>query len=329
MYTDCPGCQRQFHIYAAQIAAANGLVKCGFCGMQFNTLERLRDRPMVRPRTEAPARPRTQSLPEPDFVIPDVDSNQTAGQRPADSGATPGLRETDRVGFAGTIADRESETTEEAADGGDSSGNKPALTAQNNIAVKRLTTAGSAVTSLSGRSSSSSYDFSDAVNDQPLQKSGWLSRLLWVMGILVLMLFASTQLIWFNRDSIMSRYPDTMPWFNRLCSTIDCSAIRHRDLAAIKLLNRDVREHPRYQNALLVNATMSNQSHTLQPYPVVQLNLFDTQGNLIAYRQFQPREYLDETINITRGMTPDSPVHFVLEVLDSAAGAVSFEFEFL
>ena len=127
----------------------------------------------------------------------------------------------------------------------------------------------------------------------------------------------------------MSRYPGTLPWFNRLCSTIDCSAIRYRDLAAIQLLNRDVREHPRYQNALLVNATMSNQSHTLQPYPVVQLNLFDTQGNLIAYRQFQPREYLDETINITRGMTPDSPVHFVLEVLDSAAGAVSFEFEFL
>ena len=63
MFTDCPECRRQFHIRADQIAAAAGEVRCGFCGRQFNALQRLRDAPLSA-EAAAPA-----PLPDPQFDI--------------------------------------------------------------------------------------------------------------------------------------------------------------------------------------------------------------------------------------------------------------------
>ena len=318
MYTDCPGCQRQFHIYATQISAAGGLVKCGFCGLQFNALERLRDKPLSRPKPVAPTAPSRQTLPEPEFVIPEAGLEQVGENQPAPS--------------ARAVTATASEVTTAPLKAGDYANQSEAVThagpAEDGIdetAPPKMTGKEAVVT---GLPQPVSFEFNETLSEQPIPRSGRFSRLLWAVGVLVLTLFAATQVIWFNRDAIMIRYPQTVSWYNRLCATVDCTSIRHRDLAAIKLLNRDVREHPRYENALLVNATMSNQSQSLQPYPIVQLNLYDTSGNLLAYRQFQPQDYLGDTINIAEGMEPDVPVHFVLEILDAAAGAVSFEFEF-
>jgi hypothetical protein len=95
------------------------------------------------------------------------------------------------------------------------------------------------------------------------------------------------------------------------------------------LLNRDVRNHPLYEGSLLVNATMANKSETIQPFPRIQLALFNPGGEVIAYREFKPEEYLDDSIDIAAGMVPESPIHFVLEVGGPTEGAVSFEFHFL
>ena len=95
------------------------------------------------------------------------------------------------------------------------------------------------------------------------------------------------------------------------------------------MLNRDVRNHPLYEGSLLVNATMANKSETIQPFPLIQLALFNPGGDVIGYREFKPEEYLDDSINIPAGMMPESPIHFVLEVGGPTEGAVSFEFHFL
>ena len=46
MFTSCASCLQQFHIRASQLAAANGQVRCGACGHQFNALKRLSDGPI-------------------------------------------------------------------------------------------------------------------------------------------------------------------------------------------------------------------------------------------------------------------------------------------
>lgn len=289
MFTDCPACKRQFHIYAPQLSAAGGQVRCGFCGEQFNALERLHDKPAANP----PAAEEQEQEAEPQFIIPEPQDREPEAASP-------------RV---------EVEETEKP----------PAPHVKVDPAPKMVAGVKSAI---AGLHRATEYGLTRDLLEQPEQKPALVIRVLWWAGILVMILFAATQLAWFNRDEIMSRYPGTVPWFQRVCEKVECEVIRHRDLSSIVLLNRDVRDHPRYEDALLVNATMSNQSQTLQAFPEVQLNLYDTEGNLIAYRRFKPEEYLDDSINILEGMKPNVPVHFVLEVLGSVEGAVSFEFEF-
>lgn len=151
----------------------------------------------------------------------------------------------------------------------------------------------------------------------------------WTAGAIFLVLVFVSQLFWFNRDQVLSKWPELRQWVQAACQKLNCVVVREYRTSDIKLISRDVRLHPRYDDTLLVNATMSNSSDTIQPYPDIQFALFDTSGRMIAEREFRPEEYLDNSIAIEDGMPSGQPVHFVLEVTGPTAGAVSFEFRFL
>lgn len=151
----------------------------------------------------------------------------------------------------------------------------------------------------------------------------------WLVVALLLLLIGAGQAAWFHRDQVYEYVPQVLPWVEQLCERIDCQVFRLRQPASIELLNRDVRDHPVYKDALLVNATIANRSGSRQPYPRIQLALFDTDGRALAYREFVPSEYLDASLPVSAGMPPDTPIHVVLEVTAATEGAVSFEFGFL
>jgi len=175
------------------------------------------------------------------------------------------------------------------------------------------------------------YEFPEAeeILTETHVKRSWISAVFWATTSFVALIAITLQLAWFNRDEVLMKYPQLTPYVKQVCKELDCRLIRQRDASAIKLVNRDVRLHPGYQDTLLVNATMKNELPVRQPYPRVQLTLFDTSGALLGYREFVPSDYLDNSIEIDEGMPVDYPVHFVLEVSGPTAGAVSFEFRFL
>jgi len=286
MFTDCPSCRTQFRLRAVQLSAAAGLVQCGFCGCQFNALDRLHDRPIFL----AADAPNT-----------DVDAPEPADEEPwfdiSDSGSDEAKLRV-RTGDDDRSAELPPETTESFAE---------------------------------VRQERSGYDGIVPPEQLPEEalRSGRRLRFVWLTGSLLLLLALPSQLAWFHRDRLLQEYPRLLPWARQVCEYFQCELIRHRDLDSIDVINRDVRDHPRYRDALLVNATISNRAEYVQPFPAVQLNLYNTVGEVIAYRRFRPDEYLDESINIESGMFPGQPVHIVLEVTGTTEGAVSFEFHFL
>lgn len=298
MFTNCPQCHRQFRIRATQLSVADGQVKCGYCGQQFNAIERLHDKPLApQKQPVAVVQARKELDQEPQFDIPG--SNETTVET-----VTPEPPpEQDSL----STEVPEFETELETKHGPD---------------VEQ--------TALSGQQAqASAYMFSEDLLDDKPSGSGFVNRVLWALSTLLVAVVLVAQLVWFNRDALISRYPEMLPWLQDICARWHCEPIRYRNVSAIKLINRDVRDHPRYKQALLVNATMANQAHRTQPFPVVQLILYNDNGRLIAHRQFNPVDYLDRSIDINRGMQPDVSVHFVLEVIDPTEDAVSFEFKFL
>lgn len=158
---------------------------------------------------------------------------------------------------------------------------------------------------------------------RPSRRSGWvIAATLLVAAIVVQLLLA-------NRDAIEARYPGTLPWFERACRHLACEARQPEETASVHLLARDIRDHPQYLDALLVNATLVNEAATASPFPELQLTLHDATGATIGTRRFLPDEYLDDSIPVAPGMPPGQPVYVVMELGGAASSAVSFEFTFL
>ena len=153
-------------------------------------------------------------------------------------------------------------------------------------------------------------------------------RLIWAGLIIILSFIALAQVAWFNRDRLLREYPELAPWAEKLCERLQCDLIRFRDLSAIKLLNREVRLHPRFVDALLVSATIVSHAEFIQPYPEIELVIYATTGQVISQGRFKPADYLGPDTHPAAGMPPGVPIHFVLELAGAAQEAVSFEFQF-
>ena len=75
------------------------------------------------------------------------------------------------------------------------------------------------------------------------------------VAVVLLVLLIAGQWVFFNRAELAGN-PQWRPHLEQLCSYLHCDLPMQVDLAQLELLNRDVRQHPRVEEALLVNATL-------------------------------------------------------------------------
>nr|VFK20092.1 MAG: Protein of unknown function (DUF3426) [Candidatus Kentron sp. LFY] len=148
-------------------------------------------------------------------------------------------------------------------------------------------------------------------------------------GILLTCVVLLTQYTWFHSVDVLQYFPDLRPSMEIFCRSTGCRIPMQRDPARIRVINRDVRAHPEYKKALLVSARLVNTLPNAQPFPRMQLALFNVNGQIIAARIFKPKEYLDSDIDFAAGMRSDKPIQVVLGILAQEEAAVSFEFTFL
>jgi len=147
-------------------------------------------------------------------------------------------------------------------------------------------------------------------------------------GIGLLILLLGIQWLYFNRTELAN---DTgwRPTMERFCDFLRCDLPFRVDHVRVALLERDVRKHPRADDALLVNATLVNHADHIQPFPVFVLSFSGLSGKPVAMRYFRPAEYLGDTTAITAGMAPESRADVVLEIEDPGKDAISFQIDFL
>ena len=339
MYTICTGCHRQFRILAEQLSAAHGQVKCGFCGQQFDALLHLSNHPIKPDQTftkQTRAEQQEQTLDELESVL-----NERESESPGDENEIA-ENSKDEFEFSFDISEHaataphlegEKDSTDSAYrfDEDDQSARKDS---EKPDPIDDLSEEARA-TLESGKLQSSAapqkgYEFpEELILEEPRpQKKRW-PIVLWSLGSVFLLFILLAQYVWFQRDQLLQQYPQYYPYAIQLCETLGCDIQRVEKPDAIQVLNRDVRLHPSYRDTLLVNATIVNQETQPMRFPVIQLTLFNTVGEVISYRQFQPDDYLDQSIDKEQGMLPEQPIHFALEVTGEINNAVSFEFDFL
>jgi len=147
--------------------------------------------------------------------------------------------------------------------------------------------------------------------------------------ILLLCIALLAQLALFRNIEIVNQFPQTRPWLELFCHYVPCRIHAQRNIEQIKILERDIRAHPKDKKALLITATIVNKASFSQPYPDIRVTLSDLTGAVVAQRRFLPADYLGSLNSPFLLMKPGTPVHIRIAVLDPGRDAVNFEFQFL
>ena len=161
----------------------------------------------------------------------------------------------------------------------------------------------------------------------PVAERAQYTGLYSVAVILLLSLFG-LQATYALRDTLAEQ-PELRPMMSSFCATFDCAITLPREPEKILLTRSEVRSHSAQNGALQVKASMQNQSHFRQAYPILRLQFSDLDGHALVGRDFLPEEYLPDDVNIAAGMPINTDINLSLELLDPGSEAVSFDFNLL
>lgn len=148
----------------------------------------------------------------------------------------------------------------------------------------------------------------------------------WLLaGVLALLLGA--QIVLAQRNQLAAD-PGWRPWLARLCEVAGCSLQPWHAPERVRLTSREVRPHPSVDGALLITATLRNDSPHPMAWPVLELALLDLSGQRVALRRFRAAEYLGGEPTAA-ALLPGQSANAALEVADPGKQAIAFAFEFL
>ena len=150
----------------------------------------------------------------------------------------------------------------------------------------------------------------------------------WVLVACILSLALIAQLGFYQRRALLA-HDDSRKALEFSCSLLQCRLPLREDLVRLKVLDSDVKPHPRTQGALLITASLRNEAAFAQNYPIVEVKLIDKSSRAVALRRFAPRSYLGDADAIAAGIAANASLPIVFEVIDPGANASGFEFSFL
>jgi predicted Zn finger-like uncharacterized protein len=162
--------------------------------------------------------------------------------------------------------------------------------------------------------------------EQEAARPGLFGTLLWGGGIALLLAGLVLQYLYYHRMALAEN-ATLRPLLSQMCELTGCRLPPRRELGKIVLGNHLVQSHPRYENSLLITATLVNRADFSQPYPIVEVVMTDLGQRVVARRRFLPGEYLVGNSD-PDGLNPGSEVPLMLEVVDPGKNAVGFEFNF-
>lgn len=298
MHTRCPHCGTCFRVTPEQLELAQGAVRCGRCLNTFNAREFLFDSPGEE-TNQAPA--------ETQETIP----TESSDDRPATTPST--LTEADSCDNAAK-ADQTKQADEAKTKEPTPAGEEADIAPQKEE-----------ITPVSERS----LDVLEEIESRSAieKRRGLIRTLAALSTIALLTLTLIGQYLYANRAA-MAQDLDTRPWIEALCAVTGCEVPLLHKPQYIKLVDRDIRSHPKHKEALLVEAEMVNEAPFVQAYPILKLTLHDITGKVLSGRSFTPEEYLPRNIDPKTGMAPGKHLKVILVLKDPGDEAVGFEFEF-
>tara|TARA_R110000787_G_scaffold47388_2_gene114689 strand:+ start:11236 stop:12261 length:1026 start_codon:yes stop_codon:yes gene_type:complete len=329
--TRCPLCKVAFYVTRAQLAAAQGKVRCGICLHIFNGNKHAIDYgDETVPETGSGQRQ------DPDNAAVIDDNYDIESQLERDSAADDihqaaeaGVVAPEQSAGAGEHAgqDRELRPTPEQVmasqpDPGPMDANAQSPLSTDNappvlVAIEHPSQQRLGMLADTWRADQQSTLAAHKPVSSPIKRLAPLALIAAGIGALAIQLLhqASPAL------STDSRY---RPALALICEVLGCPITEQRDLNLIKSDRLMVQAHPDVHQALLVDLVLTNHAPFPQAFPDLRLQFTNLQGSTLAQRQFKPEEYLQGTMANIPAMAAEKAYRITLEIVDPGPAATSF-----
>lgn len=116
-------------------------------------------------------------------------------------------------------------------------------------------------------------------------------RWLWTVGIILLLIAAALQSIYFLRDKIAVHYPQLKPYLLQVCEQLSCSIDLPRNIEFIVIDDSDMQEDTEHAGVVRFSSTLINKGQHVVALPNLELTLTDTEDKPVLRRIFKPAEY--------------------------------------
>ncbi|PVV11710.1 MAG: hypothetical protein B6D77_06560 [gamma proteobacterium symbiont of Ctena orbiculata] len=138
----------------------------------------------------------------------------------------------------------------------------------------------------------------------------------------------SGQITWYLRDNLIN-HDAGRQLLQGVCSLTGCEVPLRRDTEQIIISERALTAHPEKEEILSLKLEMVNAAAFQQPFPKLQLSLYNDMGKILARRTFHPDQYKGEQYQSQQMMPKLKAVQIELELLDPGNDVTGFKFDFL
>lgn len=284
--TRCPECDTRFKVSDEQLAAHEGLVRCGRCQNVFNARQHL--------QAEEPSPQLSLPIGEPSAAADDPVSDTT--QPALDKVATP-----DTENF-GPATDAEPAPAETAEPENGNAGEDPVIDGEP-VPPKLRPIPDFSELEDEPATLAQQVRFVDDPEESvapPAPAARKHKAAITLAVLLVLLLFA--QGIHFFRHTLAASLPGLKPMLNSYCALLSCTVDLPRELDALSIESSELEADAKLVNVITLHVLLRNRSGHAQAWPSLELTLTDLRDQVIARRAFHPADYLRDKEALQKGI---------------------------
>lgn len=152
-------------------------------------------------------------------------------------------------------------------------------------------------------------------------------RIAWTLANLLLILILGGQWLWWNRHDLDD--PLGVRLVTELCRWAPCQTLPKRAPELIQVLERSLAAPPEQPGVLRFQLRLVSRASHPQPYPRLELHLFDHLEQPVAARRFFPADYLPAGQDPAALLAPNRPLELHLDLQDPGSQVIGFQIDFL
>lgn len=312
--TSCPACETQFLLNIDHLKAYRGKVRCGHCGHIFNAKNRLTEvTDEIRNAGDNASVEHNISL-EASYTISDTDDFDIESATFEHNQSTRAVDEKPISEVLNVVLETVPNLSDLRTQNELSKNQKTSRDYSNRPYISSQTSASIAEEDIDIDAIRAPIFIDDLTTDPKFQLNKPKRNIWLILAVLLLIVFALLQSVYFLRSTIAANYPQFKPYLQQACAYLNCKVNLPQHLDLLTIDDSDMQESDDYQDVINFSSLLINNAPHAQAYPNIELTLTDIDDKPVLRKLVRPQEYLSLNDNVINGITAREEIRIKLAI---------------